>query len=59
VNSPHPTLACEHDHRLQRAGAVSFAFIIGADLPQPSTFALMLPALCMAGLMAGRRRKKG
>jgi hypothetical protein len=34
------------------------SFVISADVPEPSTFALMLPALCMAGLMAGRRRKK-
>jgi hypothetical protein len=34
------------------------SFVISADVPEPSTFALLLPALCMAGLMAGRRRKK-
>jgi len=34
------------------------SFVISADVPEPSSFALLLPALYMAGLMAGRRRKK-
>jgi hypothetical protein len=34
-------------------------FVISADVPEPSTIALLLPALGLAGLMAGRRRKKG
>lgn len=33
-------------------------FAIVAQVPEPSTVALMLPMLCMAGLMAARRRKK-
>ena len=41
-----------------RGLAVGNTFVISANIPEPSTFALMLPALCMAGLMA-RRRKKG
>lgn len=41
-----------------RGLAVGDTFVISANIPEPSTFALMLPALCMAGLMA-RRRKKG
>lgn len=34
-------------------------FVITANVPEPSTLALMLPTLCMAGLMAARRRKRG
>lgn len=34
-------------------------FVISAEVPEPSTFALMLPAVCMAGMMAARRRKPG
>lgn len=34
-------------------------FVISANVPEPSTLALMLPTLCMAGLMAARRRRKG
>ncbi|MET0983527.1 MAG: PEP-CTERM sorting domain-containing protein, partial [Telluria sp.] len=34
-------------------------FVISAEVPEPSTLALLLPTLCMAGLMATRRRKKG
>ena len=34
-------------------------FVISAEVPEPSTLALLLPTLCMAGLMAARRRKKG
>lgn len=33
-------------------------FAISAEVPEPSTLALMLPTLCMAGLMAARRRRK-
>ncbi|MBQ5962687.1 PEP-CTERM sorting domain-containing protein [Massilia sp. ZL223] len=33
-------------------------FFIVAQVPEPSTVALVLPMLCMAGLMAARRRKK-
>lgn len=32
-------------------------FSITATVPEPSTAALMLPMLCLAGLMAARRRK--
>jgi hypothetical protein len=42
-----------------RGLAAGDTFVISADVPEPSTFALMLPALCMAGLMAARRRKQG
>jgi hypothetical protein len=41
-----------------RGLAVGDTFVISADIPEPSTFALLLPALCMAGMMA-RRRMKG
>lgn len=52
-------LADQTDWFLDTRGlAVGDTFVISADIPEPSTFALMLPALCMAGLM-GRRRKKG
>ena len=34
-------------------------FAISAEVPEPSTFALLLPALCMASMMAARRRRKG
>lgn len=33
-------------------------FSITAQVPEPSTIALLLPMLCMASLMAARRRKK-
>ena len=33
------------------------SFVIRANIPEPSTLALMLPMLCMASLMAVRRRK--
>ncbi|MCD2518151.1 PEP-CTERM sorting domain-containing protein [Massilia sp. G4R7] len=33
-------------------------FTISATVPEPSSAALVLPMLCMAGLMAARRRKK-
>jgi hypothetical protein len=33
-------------------------FTITATVPEPSSAALVLPMLCMAGLMAARRRKK-
>ena len=33
-------------------------FVISAEVPEPSTLALLLPTLCMAGMMASRRRKK-
>ena len=42
-----------------RGLAVGDTFVISAEVPEPSTFALMLPALCMAGMMAARRRKQG
>jgi hypothetical protein len=32
-------------------------FAISADIPEPSSLALMLPTLCMAGLVARRRRR--
>lgn len=34
-------------------------FVISAEVPEPSTLALLLPTLCMAGMMAARRRNKG
>lgn len=34
-------------------------FVISAEVPEPSSLALVLPTLCMAGLMAARRRRKG
>ncbi len=34
------------------------SFSITATVPEPSTAALLLPMLCMAGLMAARRRKE-
>ena len=34
------------------------SFTITATVPEPSTAALLLPVLCMAGLMAARRRRK-
>lgn len=34
-------------------------FVISAEVPEPSTLALMLPTLCMAGMVAARRRRKG
>jgi PEP-CTERM motif len=42
-----------------RGLAAGDTFVISAEVPEPSTFALMLPALCMAGMMAARRRKPG
>lgn len=42
-----------------RGLAVGDTFAISADIPEPSTIALLLPALCMAGLMGARRRKQG
>ena len=41
-----------------RGLAAGDTFVISADMPEPSTLALLLPALGLAGLMAGRRRKK-
>jgi hypothetical protein len=35
------------------------SFSITATVPEPSTGALVLPMLCLAGLMAARRRKNG
>jgi hypothetical protein len=40
-----------------RGLAAGDVFVISADVPEPSTLALLLPALGMAGLMAGRRRR--
>lgn len=37
---------------------VGDTFVISANVPEPGTLALMLPTLCMAGLMATRRRKR-
>ncbi|MGJ9419526.1 PEP-CTERM sorting domain-containing protein [Massilia sp. CMS3.1] len=52
-------LADKTDWFLDTRGlAVGDTFVISADVPEPSSLALLLPALCMAGLMA-RRRKKG
>lgn len=42
-----------------RGLAAGDTFVISAEVPEPSSLALMLPALCMASLMAARRRKKG
>ena len=42
-----------------RGLAAGDTFVISADVPEPATLALLLPALGMAGLMAGRRRRKG
>lgn len=54
------TLAGKTDWVLDTRGrAAGDVFVISAEVPEPSTFALMLPALCMAGAMAARRRKKG
>lgn len=51
-------LAGETDWFIDTRGlAVGDTFAISADIPEPSTLALMLPALCMAGLMTRRRRK--
>jgi len=44
------------DTRGLRAGDT---FVITAKVPEPSSLALMLPALCLAGLMGARRRKGG
>lgn len=42
-----------------RGLAVGDTFAISAEVPEPSSLALLLPALCMAGLMAARRRRQG
>jgi hypothetical protein len=42
-----------------RGLAAGDTFAISADIPEPSSLALMLPALCMASLAAARRRRKG
>lgn len=34
-------------------------FVITANVPEPSSLALLLPTLCMAGLIAARRRRQG
>jgi len=34
-------------------------FVISAEVPEPSSLALMLPALCIASAVAARRRRKG
>ena len=40
-----------------RGLAVGDTFVISAEVPEPSSLALLLPALGMAGFMARRRRK--
>lgn len=46
------------DWLLDTAGLrVGDAFTITASVPEPSTTMLMLPMLCLAGLMAARRRQ--
>jgi hypothetical protein len=39
--------------------AAGDSFVISAEVPEPSSLSLMLPALCMAGLLAARRRRQG
>ena len=52
-------LANQTDWLLDTRGlAVGATFAISAEVPEPSSVALMLPALCMASLMAARRRRK-
>lgn len=52
-------LANRADWLLDTRGlAAGDTFAISAEVPEPSTFALMLPALCMASVMAARRRRK-
>jgi len=41
-----------------RGLAVGDTFAIRAEIPEPSTLALLLPTLGLAGLMAARRRRK-
>jgi hypothetical protein len=54
------TLGNQTDWFLDTRGlAAGNTFAISAEVPEPSTFALMLPALCMASLMTARRRRKG
>ena len=36
---------------------VGDSFVISAEVPEPSTLALMLPILCLAGMMRSRRAK--
>lgn len=40
-----------------RGLAVGDTFLVSAEIPEPSTIALLLPALFMAGLIGKRRRK--
>lgn len=45
-----------------RAGdsfTITAANTVAAEVPEPGTAAMMVPALCMLGLMAARRRKRG
>lgn len=52
-------IAGQADWLLDTAGLqAGDSFSITATVPEPSTAALVLPMLCMAGLMAARRRKK-
>jgi hypothetical protein len=57
----HPAGAAWPDRRLldTRGLGTADSFAISADIPEPSAFALTLPALCMADLMAARRCSKG
>ncbi|WP_020656328.1 PEP-CTERM sorting domain-containing protein [Massilia niastensis] len=52
-------LSGQSDWILNTAGLkAGDTFTITAQVPEPSTVALVLPMLCMAGLMAARRRKQ-
>jgi hypothetical protein len=53
-------LANQTDWFLDTRGlAAGDTFAISAEVPEPPTVALLLPALCMASVMAARRRRKG
>jgi hypothetical protein len=53
-------LSGQSDWILDTAGlSAGDSFSITAQVPEPSTVALMLPMLCMAGVMVARRRKQG
>ena len=41
-----------------RGLAAGDTFVVSAEVPEPSSLALMLPVLCVASLMAARRRKQ-